>query len=127
MCKMVGADFKKINFKKESWFYEYEWTEWQEQFFIGWMVGYLMHKKEARQEMMRFPRKNIKDLTKLATEFIMNYGWKVKKTKESDLKKCPKCNKKFVRDIDSITNKKSMYCYKANCKCLNQDLRYCSG
>ena len=27
MCKMVKADLEKINFKKENWFWDYTWTE----------------------------------------------------------------------------------------------------
>ena len=25
-CEMVGADFSKMNFKKERWFWDYTWN-----------------------------------------------------------------------------------------------------
>lgn len=75
---MVGADFDKINFKNTNWFWDFEWTEKQEDSFRKWLIEYLLKEKEVRMEIMRWPRKDKKIILKLANEFIGNYGWKIK-------------------------------------------------
>lgn len=46
---------------------------------------------------------------------------------EKDMKKCDKCGKKFIHDIDPFTNKKSKYLWKYNCKCFKSELHFSSG
>jgi hypothetical protein len=76
MCKVVGA--KDVNFKKDAWFMDYEWTEEQQEEFRKWLVSYLMENKEARQEIMEYPRKHKPTIEKLSRYFIFNYGFKTK-------------------------------------------------
>jgi hypothetical protein len=76
MCRRVKA--KDVDFKKPSWFMEYSWTEKQQDSFEEWLTNFLMANKEARQEIMQWPRKDKKTCDKVAREFIFNYGWKNK-------------------------------------------------
>jgi len=78
MCKRVKAPYKNIDFLKEGWFREYEWTEKQEQDFIKWMVDYLYTNKEAREELSYSYLKTKKALKKVADFFIFYCGWKTK-------------------------------------------------
>ena len=76
MCKRVGADYDKIDFKKDDWFSKYEWTEKEQDNFEGWLVGYLQRNKKAREKMMNIPAKAFSK--KIAVNFIFAYGWKLK-------------------------------------------------
>ena len=76
MCKMVKVDLEKINFKKENWFWDYTWTEKKQEEFIKWLEGYLMKNKGAREEMLRFPKRDKQMIKKAVQEFVSNYGWK---------------------------------------------------
>jgi hypothetical protein len=78
MCKRVKAPYKDIDFQKENWFREYEWTEEQEKDFSNWMTDYLYTNKEARNEISYSYIKTKKELKKVADFFIMMYGWKIK-------------------------------------------------
>ena len=78
MCKRVGADFDKIDFKKEDWFMEYIWTDDQEDSFKIWMVDYLYNNTKARNEILEYTSKNKKRIRKAAAEFLVNYGWRLK-------------------------------------------------
>jgi len=42
MCEMVGADFSKMDFKKQNWFHQFEWTEDSENEFKKWLISYLL-------------------------------------------------------------------------------------
>uniref|UniRef100_A0A6M3JHG0 Uncharacterized protein n=1 Tax=viral metagenome TaxID=1070528 RepID=A0A6M3JHG0_9ZZZZ len=77
MCKDVGADYTKINFKKKNWYWDYEWTTNKEQKFKLWLINYIKNNKEARNYLMSISSTNKKFLEKFANEFIMNYGWKI--------------------------------------------------
>ena len=79
MCEMVNADYSKIQFNSPNWFMAYTWTIEQEAECIDWIVGYLLKNKEAREELMTFPRwKTKKHLVTVAQEFTFQYGWKYK-------------------------------------------------
>ena len=78
MCKMVGADPNKINFKKNNWYWDFSWTEQDEHDFINWLSEYLLDNADARSELMNNPIKNKKRTEALAREFVLNYGWKTK-------------------------------------------------
>ena len=77
-CKSVGADYDKINFKKNDWYWDYEWTQDKEQEFKLWLIDYIKNNKEARNDLMSIPSTNKKFLEKFADQFILNYGWKIK-------------------------------------------------
>lgn len=78
MCRWVDADYDKIDFKSPNWFWEYEWTESQENEFVKWLADYLYKNIEARFEIMRCARKHKESCLKAAKEFIWVYGWKIK-------------------------------------------------
>jgi len=77
MCSMVGADYDKIDFKKQNWYQDWTWTEKEQEQFMAWFEDYLMKNKEARQELLEFPRAN-RQIKRAVQEFILNYGWKTK-------------------------------------------------
>ena len=77
-CELVGADYDKIDFKKNNWWMEYEWDEDTRNEFLAWMRDYLYENKEARQEIMMFTRKNKKNCLRAAQEWDFMYGWKMK-------------------------------------------------
>ena len=77
MCQRVGADFDRIDFKKDFWFHEYMWTEEQEESFVDWMTEYLYNNLEARREIMNFYSwKTKKRCRKAAKDFVWYCGWK---------------------------------------------------
>ena len=78
-CKIVKADYNKIDFKKEDWYWDYRWTEQQELEFKLWLIDYIKTNKEARNELMTIPSNNKHFLNKFADQFSLNYGWKTKK------------------------------------------------
>lgn len=73
MFSRVGL--KRVNTKPKNWFLKHSWTEEEQEDFRKWLVKYLMENKEARQELMQWPRKDKKTIEKLSKEFIMNYGF----------------------------------------------------
>ena len=78
-CEVVGADYNKIDFKKEGWFWEYEWTKEEEESFLDWVVNYLAKDIKARRELLVAPSsKSKKNIRKAMSFFVMNDGWKTK-------------------------------------------------
>ena len=57
MCKRTGTKYTDIDFR-------------------NWIAAYLRENKEARTELMNHP--SLLYCNKVADEFIMQYGWKVK-------------------------------------------------
>ena len=80
-CEIVGANYSKINFKKKNWFWDYEWTNEQQNEFIEWLTDYMKDNKEARNDLMQRPSSVKKILERFAREFVFNYGWKTKEIK----------------------------------------------
>jgi len=78
MCARVGADINELDFKKENWYTQYSWTKEEEDSFSEWMIDYLYKNKEARERIMRFPRKNKKEIEKVVETFLFDFGWKTK-------------------------------------------------
>lgn len=78
MCEMVGADYKKINFKKEGWWNKYEWTVEQAAEFSRWLYEELRKRPELRHEMMETPTANPQLLIRFVNKFVAFYGWKTK-------------------------------------------------
>ena len=79
MCKRVDADFESIDFRKDNWYWEYTWTQDQENSFSEWLFEYLMHNKKAREEIMTNPCKDKMRIHDAVMWFLVAYGWKVKK------------------------------------------------
>ncbi len=78
MCKRVGADFNKMNFKKQDWFLEYSWTKENEEKFKKWLMNFLYKNRKAREEILEFPSKNKNKLKNAINMFLFSYGWKLK-------------------------------------------------
>lgn len=92
MCKYVNADFDKIDFKEDNWYYKYWWSEKKEEEFKDWLVNYMYNNSKARKELMTIPTKNKKHCQQFANGFILNYGWKTKTFEmlEKELEECKK-------------------------------------
>jgi len=77
MCNRVDADYDSIDFQKEDWYYQYEWTQEEENSFIEWVADYLYNNSEARKILYGIHIKN-KKLCKKAAEGLIFYCWKIK-------------------------------------------------
>lgn len=75
MCKRVGADYDKIDFKSKGWFRKYSWREKDEEDFKQWLIEFLNKNKKAKQELMRL-HSHKSFYEKFANQFLFNYGWK---------------------------------------------------
>jgi hypothetical protein len=82
MCEEVGADFEKIDFKKDRWFLDYTWSEEDEEEYTEWLTNYLYKNQEARKELTVIGLKNKKRCRECAKMFVFNYGWKIKPENE---------------------------------------------
>jgi hypothetical protein len=78
MCRMIGADFKKIDFNARDWYLQHEWTDEDEKRFRNWLVGYLMKHPSAKQELMENSSAETALVCKWADRFIERFGWKIK-------------------------------------------------
>ena len=76
MFEIIGEEYSFEKTQSDSWFLDYSWTAEQENQFRDWLVNYLYENKEARQSLMRWPRKNKKTCKRATNEFILWYGWK---------------------------------------------------
>ena len=79
MCNYVGANPNKINFLSPYWYEKYSWKEEDQEDFIKWLTDYFYKRKEARKELLRTCIKTKKEMNKASNEFVLKYGWKVKK------------------------------------------------
>lgn len=77
MCNRVNAKISYMDFE-DGWYNEYEWTEEERKEFKEWMTEYLCKNAEARNELMFFPSKDPKILSKFCNMFVFNYGWRLK-------------------------------------------------
>ena len=80
MCSYVNADFENIDFTANDWYWRYNWTQEQENDFIGWLADYFYTNKRARENITTV-RKIKKDCLEAAKQFVNNYGWKLDKEK----------------------------------------------
>lgn len=79
MCSYVDADVNKIDFKKEGWFKDYNWTIEQEEDFKQWFIKHLLKHKKMRYTLLRYPALNdITTIKKAVEMFTANYGWTYK-------------------------------------------------
>ncbi len=80
MCKRVGVDMGKVNFKEESWYTKHTWSQKEQDDFQHWLADQVQKDKDLRNELTPFPAlmKSRVTALKFASHFILNYGWKVK-------------------------------------------------
>lgn len=76
-CKMVGADFSKMDFKKDGWFNDYVWTEEQEKRFCDWLMDYIKDRKVWRN-LTDYSHSNKKLREKFAQNWNFSFGWETK-------------------------------------------------
>lgn len=74
MCRRVGADYDKIDFKKEGWFRDYTWTEEEQEDFHQWLGNKLVEWKCAMKRKYRGQPHGYYE----ASKFILDYGWMTK-------------------------------------------------
>lgn len=74
MCKRVGKT-TPIDGTKEEWFYEYTWTQKEQDEFQEWLSDFF--KKREKRVILRGPGSSKRMRDKAAMELIFNYGWKV--------------------------------------------------
>ena len=75
-CEMVGADFSKMNFKKERWFWDYTWNEKQEDEFFKWLMEFLKDRK-VWNNLTDYHNNNKRNRERFSQEWNLNYGWKL--------------------------------------------------
>ena len=75
MCKVVGANYYKINFSETDWFVRYSWTKEREEEFRIWMTEFLK-RKDVRGHFKLNSRSTKKERTKIAYDFTWIHGWK---------------------------------------------------
>ena len=78
MFKYVKAPVTKTNFKKPKWYFDYTWTEVQEQKFIEWLADYFYNLPVSKKrELYKDTSKTKKNALKFANVVVLNYGWKL--------------------------------------------------
>lgn len=75
-CEFVGADFEKIDYHKDDWYMEYEWTKQIEDEFCDWLANHLRNNKKARIALMKRNTRSMSSCIMAATEWVLQYGWK---------------------------------------------------
>lgn len=79
MCEMVNVNYDDIDFSKDGWYSEYEWTKEQEQEFRDWLENEIRTNNKVRKELTTLPyrptKKRVKDVV---SWFNMMWGWKTK-------------------------------------------------
>lgn len=76
MCEMVGIKYEDIDFTDDNWFMRHSWSSTTQDIFKAWLVDYLYNSYAARREICMVNYKSFKHLSKVASYFIMMYGWK---------------------------------------------------
>lgn len=73
-----GGKWEDFDFSKPQWFWDYEWTEEEEEKFVEWLAMFLRKHKYARAKKKY---RGIDEGIYKARKLVVNYGWKVKKDK----------------------------------------------
>lgn len=79
MCKVVGADMRTMNFLESGWQDKHQWTLDQRYRFSRWLTNYLLHNKDARNEMMTIPINSKKRCKEFSDAFVHLFSWSVKR------------------------------------------------
>jgi len=77
MCNRVGTTVDKIDWDDDEWYRSHEWTRGEERDFEDWLVNYWYNNVKARRALTTC-HKHKGRLRMAASEFILNYGWKLK-------------------------------------------------
>ncbi len=74
LCKRVGVDIKTVDFSKQDWFLQHEWTEEDDDNFRKWLGEFLKKHKYVGKGKKRGMDWGYYEAGKL----VGNYGWKTK-------------------------------------------------
>lgn len=79
MCSYVNVEYEDIDFTKNNWYWEYEWTKEEETDFIEWLTNEIKTNNNIRKELSTLPyRPSKKRCNTFANHFNMMFGWKTK-------------------------------------------------
>jgi len=79
MCEMIDVDIEDIDFSKDGWYSEHEWTKEQEKEFCDWLVNEIRTNNKIRKEITTLPyRPTKKRVEKTVMWFNLMWGWKIK-------------------------------------------------
>jgi len=78
MCRVVGANYHKVDKSADNWYMEYEWASEVEDEFKEWMINYIWKMPKATKEMYGRTRMSKRECALAVSMFLLNYGWKTK-------------------------------------------------
>ena len=79
MCSIIEVEYHTIDFQKEDWYFDHEWTIDQEHYFIDWLIMEVRANNDLRKELSTLPyRPNMTISKNFAMWFNMMYGWKTR-------------------------------------------------
>jgi hypothetical protein len=76
LCSYVNVKYEDIDFNKDNWFWDYEYTKKESEEFIEWLIDYMKGNKSVRKGLMTYPLKTL--VKNFVIQFEANYGWKIK-------------------------------------------------
>lgn len=79
MCDRVGVKYEDIDFAKDEWYLEHEWTKEDQDDFINWFAIFLQN-TGVRQELCKYPPlvRTKDERLKFSRSFVSEFGWKIK-------------------------------------------------
>jgi len=79
MCTYVGANYEDIDFQKNNWYWDYSWTQEQEENFCDWLINKIINNAKIRKEITTLHSKPSKKRAKETVMwFNLMWGWKTK-------------------------------------------------
>ena len=75
MCRYVEVNYWDIDFNKNNWFQEYEWSQETEDNFTKWLSEYLYGVKGAQKELCARTSMRKKECEDADQDFVYQYGW----------------------------------------------------
>ena len=79
MCSYVNVNIDDIDFSKDRWYCEHEWTKEQEQDFCDWLVNEIRTNNNIRKELTTLSHRPTKKRVKETVMwFNLMWGWKTK-------------------------------------------------
>lgn len=76
MCRLVGADYNKIDTGKSRWYMDYSWDTETEKKFQDFLADYIHKMLGAQQELYDCKYMSKVQCERRAKMFILNYGWR---------------------------------------------------
>jgi len=76
MCRVVGADYNKLDTARDGWYSQHRWDEPTKKRFGSWLAEYIHKIPSAQRELYGRSSMRKKDCISAANMFVFNYGWK---------------------------------------------------